>query len=424
MKKRFLSLLLTVSMVASCVMTTGADTTTNTVDLTDGLVAEYLFDGDFADEHDSSKVATAIGENSTLIYEDASRGNVVSLAGGVVTITPTTDANGTWQVKTSPSGLMMPSSIIADNDYSEGFTISFWVKSNGANGFSGLMDISDKNGIVSWGHTVLAACPQLRYNGWGLSGVAGDDYFETGLWPADSNEWLGDTGWELCTITVSSSKTVLYVNGTANTTDTDVTHCARLLGFLNGVGESGRTEFKLGTFHTPGDWTWNWDAYKGYMDDVRVWNRALTAEEVTALTTYEADTSVVPLIETIGAQANLDDATQLGFVTLISKAQFDATKNNIKEMGIVVKNSANATNLDLTVENATADGAIRKIVTNYVTDVTTLDSTKSDDLTYAFRSVIKGISDSSKTYTAVPYITYKDGTTVYGAEVTRSLAGL
>ena len=74
----------------------------------------------------------------------------------------------------------------------------------------------------------------------------------------------------------------------------------------------------------------------------------------------------------------------------------------------------------MVVGNASETGAIRKIETKWLTDVATLDNSQSGD-TYAFRSIITGITDGDKTYTAVPYITYKDGTTVYGNEITRSV---
>ena len=287
--KRVLAGTMALVMVVSGLFVSPVDADANDSSLADGLVAEYLFDGDFADNLDAEQAATPIGTDTTVIATDDVRGNVVNMTGGIVSVTK----NGDFYDKVMPSGLQMPASIIADNDYTDGITISFWVKSKAANGFSSLMDISDQNGDYSWGHIELAAGPQLRYNGWGLSGITGDDWFELGAWPADTTVWLGDGGWELFTLTVSPEATTMYIDGVVSDTTTDTTKCARLLAFIDELGKTGRTSFRLGAFQTPGNWDWNWDTYAGSIDDVRVWDRALSATEVAALKDVEADTTVV-----------------------------------------------------------------------------------------------------------------------------------
>lgn len=281
MKKKFL--------VAACVatMAMGCAMTANAADLSDGLVSEFLFE-DYTDGIGNGS-ATEIGDGNSL-EKDSDRGNVVSMSGGTVTKVKGTD---NLYTSTAPSGLQMPSSIISENDFTKGFTLTMWMKSVGANGFSGIADISDQNGAYSWGHMELAAAPQLRFNGWGLNEVAGDDWFETGTWPADVKYWLGDEGWEMFTLSVSESQINIYVNDKVLYTDADVTHCKRILQFLDKLGDTGRTSFRLGTFITPGNWDWNWDAYKGMLDDVRVYNRAITEEEVGAIMNVGADVSVV-----------------------------------------------------------------------------------------------------------------------------------
>lgn len=143
-----------------------------------------------------------------------------------------------------------------------------------------------------------------------------------------------------------------------------------------------------------------------------------------------SDIELRSLVQTIGAQVNTDNNADLGFVTTIDKEAFAAiggtdkgVKNNLK-MGILVKNSANPTTDAMVLENASKTGNIRQIETDYVAALTTLDTTSTDADTYAFRSVITGITDKDKEYTAVAYVTYTiDGTeyTVYGPEITRSI---
>ncbi len=137
-----------------------------------------------------------------------------------------------------------------------------------------------------------------------------------------------------------------------------------------------------------------------------------------------SDIKVTSLVNTMGAQYKGSD---LAFATTVDKAFFEDDAVTITEMGVLLKNSANATALDMVVGNASTSGAIRKVTTSYVTDLSNLDSTQTDTSVYAFRTVIKGISNTAKEYTAVPYIIYeKDSVTytVYGQAVTRSIDDL
>ena len=291
MKKKFFKKTLSVTLAMSMVMATpvmvGAEEAS--ADLKSGLVAEYLFDGNYIDYESKYAAATELGDGNTLVSNESERKNVVQLSGGVIPVT----VNGDFQEKnTIPSGLLMPSDIINKTDYSKGLTMSMWLKSTAANGFSSIADISDQNGPYSWGHIEFAAAPQFRYNGWNLNEMGGDDFFDVGTWPADVTYWLGDSGWEMFTVTVDDSGITLYVDKDVLYTDTDTTHAERILKFLTALAGSGRGSLKLGCFITPGNFNWNWDAYAGYMDDIRIYNKALSAEEVSALYALDPDTSV------------------------------------------------------------------------------------------------------------------------------------
>ena len=92
-------------------------------------------------------------------------------------------------------------------------------------------------------------------------------------------------------------------------------------------------------------------------------------------------------------------------------------------MGVIVTNQkVSADGLTL---NKVDDKTIKKIPTKYVTDLKKLDSAQTDNV-YAFRSVITGITNTEKEYTAVPYIVYTDAEgasqTAYGAAITRSIS--
>lgn len=135
----------------------------------------------------------------------------------------------------------------------------------------------------------------------------------------------------------------------------------------------------------------------------------------------EVDTNE-EVLTLLGAQYNEETATEssydLGFVTTIDKATFESL--DIKEMGVIVKNNVTLTDLALITSNA--GDAVKKITTNYVTEISNLDDTQNNEDVYAFRSIITGVSNLYKNYIAVPYVTYIEGeeeVTVYGDAVTR-----
>ena len=161
--------------------------------------------------------------------------------------------------------------------------------------------------------------------------------------------------------------------------------------------------------------TWADPDVAAYFDDFEVYAEAFSNDQVQA---YVAGDAVEVDLETIGAQTNAEE-DKLGFVTTIKIDAFNDLKSTITEMGVLVKNSAHPTTDAMVLENVGSN--IKKITTSYVTDMSTLDSTSQDDTVYAFRSVITGISDKDKEYTAVPYVVFEDGSVYYGSEITRSI---
>jgi hypothetical protein len=125
---------------------------------------------------------------------------------------------------------------------------------------------------------------------------------------------------------------------------------------------------------------------------------------------------------TVGAQVNMNDNTTMAFVTAISQEDFkkyNTNGNTIIEMGVYVKKGSDLTWAD-------ADTAATKIETSYVNSANVLDGSLSADY-YAYRSIIKNVTDSTQEISALPYFIYTDGNehyTIYGDVVTKTLSGL
>lgn len=149
-----------------------------------------------------------------------------------------------------------------------------------------------------------------------------------------------------------------------------------------------------------------------------------SANTVTLTDVFMVENDIVESsVETVGAayRVNPDDAAKydLAFATTIDITEF----SKVKEMGVVVINAES--NDPITLTAAEYNNKIKAIGTNYVTDCANLSI--NDDGSYAFRTVIKGISDTAKDYTAVPYVvleTTEGDVTVYGDACTRNVADL
>jgi len=161
--------------------------------------------------------------------------------------------------------------------------------------------------------------------------------------------------------------------------------------------------------------TWADPDVAAYFDDFEVYAEAFNNTQVKA---YVEGNTVEVELDTIGAQTD-NSEDKLGFVTTVNKDVFTALQSTIVEMGVLVKNSDNATSDAMVLENVGA--AIKKIPTSYVTDINNLDSNIQDSEIYAFRSIITDIQNKDKEYTAVPYVVFADGNVIYGTEITRTI---
>jgi len=418
MKKRFLSVALAAAMVVSCVTTPVAKAEAQNVDLTNGLIGEYLFDGNWEDEvtdlvatpysawgdywleSDAEHDADPNTHPGPLLYDDGTRGKVAEL-------------NGLWW----NTGYIELDKSYA-SDLSNGFTVSMWAKANnsktGQVNETNAWETTDSQSLFNFS-TNNGQTPSTSFCSLDVSGYAWTNLGGIWLDRVDTAVALETDAWHQLTMVLDPETDTIttYMDGVVKG-EAAATNSGTVTDMLADI-QANVQSIRIGSNNT---WWEIWDT-RGYVDDVRMYNRALSAAEVAELATVEADSSVMP-VQTIGAQTN---DTDLGFVTTISKADFEAM--DIKAMGVLVKNSANATEDEMTLANV--GDAIKNIPTSYVTEINNLDNSKDDANTYAFRSIIKGVASEDKEYTAVPYITYMDGeeeVTVYGAAITRSIAGI
>ena len=422
MKKKFFKKALSVTLAMSMVMATpvvvGAEEAS--ADLKTGLVAEYLFDGNWKDNVTSKEAEQfdAWGgywtgtdtDPKPALATDTSRESVAEL-------------KGMWW---NTGYISLDKTFLSDLDTSKGLTVTLWAKANNSKAENNNTDVAqsllnfclgnptakaDSNDVEGWSFVSL----DVSCDAW-INDTQGNWIDRT----SDTME-LSTTEWKQVTMILDAAKNqvVVYVNGAIKATRT--LGGGTVAALLENI-KSGTQTIRVGSMTA---WWQIWDT-RGYMDDIRIYNKALSAEEVSALYALDPDTSVTKeeeptIVTTIGAQVNTNDQ-DLGFVTTISKENFDEL-GTITDMGVIVTNQkASADGLTLNkVDNKT----VKKIPTKYVTDLNKLDPAKTDNV-YAFGSIITGITDTEKEFTAVPYIVYTDAEgasqTAYGAAVTRSIS--
>jgi hypothetical protein len=151
-------------------------------------------------------------------------------------------------------------------------SISAWVKQDAINYYGQIAGMATDTGSKESGYSVLSDNS--------IGGTAGYVAWISAGADADGNYMSKNTGytlgqWNHIAMTYNGSQTKVYVNGTAATP---------------GTSESGNidytyvTSFYIGVYWTPvGGQTQWWLPYKGLIDDVGVWNRALSAGEISWL---------------------------------------------------------------------------------------------------------------------------------------------
>lgn len=279
MKKKFLSVALASMMVVSNIVPVLAEEPQK-VDLTDGLIAEYLFDGDWKDSL-SSKVAenySAWGDYwlkedpnvhpGALLKSDSTRGNVAEM-------------NGMWN---NTGYLSFDTSYL--KELTNAFSVTMWAKGNNSKTVNSecadsmsIFNIRTKEKVDTADMGFVSLDTRLYpfiNDGMG-------NYMD----PKSSDLALSTTDWMQVTMVIDAENNCVstYVNGVLRDSD------ALGGGTVSNLMENIKNAYALqiGSY-TP--WWEVWD-FRGYVDDVRFYNKALSAEDVAALYTVAPDKSLV-----------------------------------------------------------------------------------------------------------------------------------
>lgn len=285
MKKKILSAALASIMVVSSIVPVTADEAAS-VDLTDGLIAEYLFDGDWKDNM-SSKVVEAYSAWGTywlesdsehdadpnthpgpMLSSDNVRGNVVEM-------------NGMWN---NTGYLNFDTSYL--KDLTNAFSVTMWAKGN--NSKTENNECTDSMSIFNIRTKETASTTDYGFVS-----------LDTSLYPFindGAGNWKDRTATDLSLSTSDWMQVTMVIDAENNCINTYVDGALRETAGLGGGTVSALMEsikngyaLQIGSY-TP--WWEVWD-FRGYVDDVRFYNKALSADEVAALYALSPDKSVL-----------------------------------------------------------------------------------------------------------------------------------
>ncbi len=240
---------------------------------------------------------SALGENDTYVVDVSGKGNDGVVVGGSTTI-----VDGKFGRAMDFDGV---DDYILDDDgenYINGltaFTLSLWVKSNEIGTDKGIVIAQDPVGADN----VFT----LRYDDVS-SATGGNDVIKAGITVSgvdqqlESSENIQTTGWQYIVLTWSSGgQLMLYVDGVL---DSPTANSVAQSGSINGA-----TKFIIGRGGKDAYSSWN-----GSIDEVRIWNRSLSASEVNQmymsnLNKYDSDKWLVYVNQSENATAGLEDGS-------------------------------------------------------------------------------------------------------------------
>ena len=249
MKKRILSLLLAGGMILTSLTLPGPAASTAEAAAGDNLVAYYKFDGDFKDSVSDSEGEVYTGQdggNAPTIIADDERNSSVMKSGTI---------NGWIRTANPVKGLDL-----------SGITVSAWIDANAVNGWDGVWSFASGEGDTD-GFFGMSTNGSLYYN----SNPASPSFQDM--------QSFGKTitaagGWEYITVVMDASTIYMYKDGIFAkqlTPSTNLGHTAAdMLDFIAG------TDYMW--FGTASPHYWNSGDF--YMDDFKVYNKALSADEV------------------------------------------------------------------------------------------------------------------------------------------------
>ncbi len=250
MKKRILSLLLAGGMILTSLVLPGGGASKVEAAPWDSLVAHYKFDSDFKDSESTSEGQALNGNVPTIVTNDE-RGGVMKSGSG--------------------KGRIRTDNPLYNTDLSGGFTVSAWIDVNSTNTWDGIWSFSSGETEVD-GFYGLSTDGSLYFNNSPKQGTTTyQDMKEFG------SNITADGGWEHITVVMDAEQIHMYKNGVLVYELQPST-----LGNLPGEGTPFMLDFVETTqyiwFGTASPFYWNSGDF--YMDDFKVYSKALTAEEV------------------------------------------------------------------------------------------------------------------------------------------------
>ncbi len=231
------------TVILTATITKGAETVTKTFTVTvkektaGGLLAHYAFDGNLEDSTGQAAAGSVTGDR-------------INQTGGTISYAPGVHANAA--LFNGSSGVRLPDGLIAGNTYS----VALWVNpaqlTEFTTTFFGARDSNNWVSLVPKGHGFVNNDTMV----W-----SGTVWYDAGTGTKiPVNEWAH------LAFTVQDGTITVYVNGVPKFSDTN---------FPNVFTTTSGT-FSLGV-----NW---WDIpYNGLIDELRVYESALTAEEIAAL---------------------------------------------------------------------------------------------------------------------------------------------
>ena len=323
MKKRILSLLLAGGMILTSLTLPGPAASTAEAAAGDGLVAHYGFEGDFKDSVNGSE-GTTVNSNAPTLVTDDERGQVMKSGSG--------------------SGRIQTDNPLYGKDLSEsGFTVSAWIDANAVDQWLGVWSFASGAG-----------------NSDGFYGLStnGSVFFNDNPGAAtyqDMTQFGGnitkDGGWEYITVVMDTEQIHMYKDGALVYELTPSTQ-----GVHAGEGTPYMLDFIEGAqymwFGTASPHYWNSGDF--YMDDLKVYSKALSADEVAdeylsdsiaAKEVIEKDAAALSVPESTMVDLQLPATGNSGFTTI---AWSSSNKDVIADDGTVTRPEDEAAVVTLT----------------------------------------------------------------------------
>lgn len=225
------------------------------VNLTNGLIAYYPFSGNFADSSGNGNNGGVLG-GVTLTNDEAGNANSAALFNGSgyiniplsTELTVTTHFSAAFQFEAFDSSVHC---LLSKSDYS-GASANMQYK-------VGFDDYPALSGSGLFFATAHANCQATSFSG--------NDYAVTG-------NAIRPNQWYYVVMTFDSGMKNIYVNGVLQATDTIATTAASPYS----IDSCSMGNVRIGAFTQQ-----NPQYFRGILDNVRLYNRALTVDEITAL---------------------------------------------------------------------------------------------------------------------------------------------